>query len=68
MGFLHLWERACEVKHFKVHQDSFLNTAMNIRGHRKSDFQECKIVRKTDWAKTIYAVFWYEEGLFDHTI
>lgn len=40
MRFLHLWKRACEVKHFKVHQDSFLNTAMSITGHRESDLQE----------------------------
>lgn len=68
MGFLHLWKRACEVKPFKVHQDSFLNTAMSITGHRESDFQECRIVRKTVWAKPIYTDFWYEEELFDHTI
>lgn len=40
MGFLHLWKRACEVKHFKVHQDSFLSPAVSITGHKESDLQE----------------------------
>lgn len=34
-----LWKRACEGSQiFKVHQGSFLNTAMRIMGQRESDF------------------------------
>lgn len=40
MGFLHIWKEACEVKHFNVHQDSFLNTAMSLTGHKESALQE----------------------------
>lgn len=34
-----LWKRACEGSQvFKVHQGSFLNSAMRITGQRESDF------------------------------
>jgi len=34
-----LWKTACEGSQvFKVHQDSFLNTAIRVTGQRESDF------------------------------
>lgn len=68
MGFLHIWKEACEVKHFNVHQDSFLNTAMSLTGHKESALQESVKSSGKQFGQKLSTDFCYEEELFDHTI